>query len=124
MIRPMPNNLTGVLETDNPEYSVFSDSPFKSHGSMPLATLQLALSAVVRQTKDGRLSQDINDALDAASLDGASAGSAVLLGSLVQTPLGSRYWADSAAKELAYIMTVNRTSNGAISQRANAKQYW
>lgn len=42
--------------------------------------LQLALSAVVRQTSDGRLSQQINDALDGAALDGASAGSAVLIG--------------------------------------------
>jgi len=114
----------GVLETDNPEYSVFGASPFRSHGSTPTSTLQLALSAVVRQTKDGRLSQQINDAEDAAALDGASAGSTVLLGSFTRNPRGSQYWETAADKELAYVLSVNRTSNGAISQRADGRQYW
>lgn len=70
-----------MIETANPEYSVFGNSPFTSHG-FPTAPLQLAFSAAVRQTPDGRLSQQINDALDGAALDGASAGSAVLLGEL------------------------------------------
>ena len=70
----------GIVEFDNPEYSVFGCSPFASDGSFPLSTLQLAFSAAVRQTADGRLSQEIGDAEDGAALDGASAGSAVLLG--------------------------------------------
>lgn len=73
-----------IIETENPEYSVFASSPFQSHG-LPAATLRLALSAAVRQTSDGRSSQQINDALDGAALDGASAGSAVLLGDLLRS---------------------------------------
>lgn len=113
----------GVLETENNEYSVFSPSPFQPHGP-PTPALQLALSAVVRQTADGRLSQQINDAEDAAALDGASSGSAVLLGSFAPNPRGPSYWESAADKQLAYIMTVNRTSTGAISQRADGLQYW
>ncbi|KIM81099.1 hypothetical protein PILCRDRAFT_512349 [Piloderma croceum F 1598] len=111
-----------VLETDNPEYSVFGKSPFQDHRNAPTSTLQLALSAV--QTPDGRLSQQINDAEDAAALDGASAGSTVLLGSFTRNPRGSQYWESAADKELAYVLSVNRTSNGAISQRADGRQYW
>lgn len=70
----------GVLEYDEPKYSVFADNPFQNNGHVPVAPLQFALSAVVRQASDGRLSQVIGDGLDAASLDGASAGPAVLLG--------------------------------------------
>lgn len=70
-----------IIETDNPEYSVFGTSPFSPQG-FPASSLQLAFSAAVRQTSDGRLSQQINDALDGAALDGASAGSAVLLGNI------------------------------------------
>ena len=59
-----------ILELDDSEYSVFADSPFKNKGQIPVSTLHLALSAAVRQTSDGRLSQQINDALDGAALDG------------------------------------------------------
>jgi hypothetical protein len=69
-----------ALEFDDPEYSVFGSSPFVCDVKFPLSTLQLAYSAAVRQSSDGRLSQEIGDALDGAALDGASAGSAVLLG--------------------------------------------
>ena len=69
-----------MTEIDDKEYSVFADNPFQSNGSLPAATLRLALSAVVRQTSDGRLSQEIGDATDDAALDGASAGPGVLLG--------------------------------------------
>ena len=114
----------GILETDNDDYSVFARSPFTSHGQATSA-LQLALSAAVRQTPDGRLSQNINDAEDGAALDGASAGSAVLLGTLVPNPKGKSYWEDAADKELNYLLTqVPRTSTGALSQRANTSQYW
>jgi hypothetical protein len=85
----------GILEFDDPEYSVFGPSPFVSNGQFPLSTLQLAYSAAVRQTSDGRLSQEIGDALDGAALDGASAGSAVLLGKyhfVVPKNSISNYW--------------------------------
>lgn len=68
-----------IIESDAPQYSVFATSPFLNHG-LPASPLRLALSAAVRQTPDGRLSQQINDALDGAALDGASSGSGVLLG--------------------------------------------
>lgn len=69
-----------ILEWNDPAYSVFARKPFVSHDEFPRDTLQLAYSAAVRQTADGRLSQNINDALDGAALDGASAGSVVLMG--------------------------------------------
>ena len=72
----------GILEIDNPEYSVFGYSPFASTGKLPVGALRLALSAAVRQASDGRLSQVINDGLDGAALDGASSGSVVQLGEL------------------------------------------
>ena len=70
----------GVLEIENPEYSVFAESPFTDNGDLPAGALRLAFSAAVRQTADGRLSQNINDAEDGAALDGASSGSYTLLG--------------------------------------------
>ena len=69
-----------IVEWNDPEYSVFGPHPFVSHGIFPRDTLQLAYSAAIRQTPDGRLSQNINEALDGAALDGASAGSVVLMG--------------------------------------------
>jgi hypothetical protein len=61
--------------------------PFKFGGVRPTRALQLALSAVVRQSPDGRLSQNINDGLDGASLDGASIGPVVLLGWKLVQPI-------------------------------------
>ncbi|EPQ51422.1 hypothetical protein GLOTRDRAFT_81008, partial [Gloeophyllum trabeum ATCC 11539] len=113
-----------IIEVENPEYSVFADTPFQFNGQVPIASLQFALSAAVRQTADGRLSQNINDALDGAALDGASAGSAVLMGSFTHTENAS-FWQQSADAELNYILTkVPRTSTGALSHRADTKQYW
>ncbi|TFK50500.1 Six-hairpin glycosidase [Heliocybe sulcata] len=113
-----------ILELENPEYSVFAARPFEYDGVMPVSALQFAMSAVVRQTADGRLSQDINDAEDGAALDGASAGSAVLLGSFTRTD-NETFWADSAARELNFILNdVPRTSTGAFSHRVDSRQYW
>ena len=122
----------GILEIDDEDYSVFARSPFASHGQ-PTSTLQLALSAVVRQTPDGRLSEhlyelyDINSAKlkDGSALDGASAGSAVLLGTFAPNPRERSYWEDAVDKELNYLLTqVPRTSTGALSHRTHTSQYW
>jgi hypothetical protein len=68
-------------ELDFPQYSVFGSNPFpKSGGVLPLDVLQLGVSAVTRQSADGRLSQVVNGDTDGAALDGASAGSGVWLG--------------------------------------------
>ncbi|KLO09955.1 Six-hairpin glycosidase [Schizopora paradoxa] len=113
-----------VTELDDSEYSVFSQNPFQSNGTLPAATLRLALSAVVRQTSDGRLSQDIGDATDDAALDGASAGPAVLLGTYTE-PSRTDYWWNAAANQINYLLyTAPRTSTGAISHRSDAKAYW
>ncbi|KZT25813.1 Six-hairpin glycosidase [Neolentinus lepideus HHB14362 ss-1] len=113
-----------IIEVDNPEYSVFAHKPFEYDGIMPISVLQFAMSAAVRQTADGRLSQNINDAEDGAALDGASAGSAVLLGSFTHTDNES-FWADSAERELNFILNdVPRTSTGAFSHRIDTRQYW
>ncbi|KAG1716079.1 hypothetical protein ID866_1105 [Astraeus odoratus] len=113
-----------ILEWNDPEYSVFGSNPFVSNGQFPQDTLQLALSAAVRQTSDGRLSQNINDALDGAALDGASAGSAVLLGTFTDEGRAD-YWENAADAQLNYILNdVPRTKTGAISHRATTAQYW
>lgn len=62
--------LGAIIETDDPQYSIFASSPFSNHGTTPTSSLRLAISAVVRQTSDGRLSQNINDGHDMAALDG------------------------------------------------------
>jgi len=112
------------LEIDNPDYSIFGDSPFAFNGNVPTDTLQFAISAVIRQTPDGRLSQNVGDALDGAALDGASAGSVVLLGSLTD-PSRKQYWEDAAAAQLNYVVNIApRTATGAISHRAQERQYW
>ncbi|KAF8479941.1 hypothetical protein JB92DRAFT_3042197 [Gautieria morchelliformis] len=112
-----------IIETDNPEYSVFASSPFKSQG-FPASPLRLAFSAAVRQTSDGRLSQQINDALDGAALDGASAGSAVLLGTYTD-PSRQAFWQQAADAQLNFILNIApRTSTGAISHRTDSLQYW
>ncbi|KAG0708427.1 hypothetical protein DFH29DRAFT_480120 [Suillus ampliporus] len=114
----------GILEFDDPEYSVFGSSPFVSDGNFPLSTLQLAYSAAVRQSSDGRLSQEIGDAQDGAALDGASAGSAVLLGSCTDSSRHD-YWWNAAYAQLNFILNVApRTSTGAISHRVDSRQYW
>lgn len=113
-----------TLEFDDPEYSVFGSSPFICDGKFPLSTLQLAYSAAVRQSPDGRLSQEIGDALDGAALDGASAGSAVLLGSFADTSRHD-YWLNAANAQLNFLLNVApRTSTGAISHRIDSRQYW
>ncbi|KAI6044736.1 hypothetical protein EDC04DRAFT_2889417 [Pisolithus marmoratus] len=113
-----------ILEWDDSEYSVFSPNPFVSNGQFPLDSLQFAYSAAVRQTPDGRLSQNINDALDAAALDGASSGSVVLMGTFTD-PDRASFWENAADGELNYVLNVApRTKTGAISARADSAQYW
>lgn len=113
-----------ILEWNDAEYSVFAPNPFVSNGQFPLDSLQFAYSAAVRQTPDGRLSQNINDALDGAALDGASSGSVVLMGTFTDTGRAS-YWENAADAELNYILNVApRTRTGAISARDDSAQYW
>jgi hypothetical protein len=72
-----------LQELDFPEYAVFGPNPFKAatkYGRLPVDVLTLAVSAVTRQTPDGRLSQSVNGDTDGAALDGASAGVGVWLG--------------------------------------------
>jgi hypothetical protein len=74
-----------LAELDFPQYSVFGASPFaaaKQARELPLDVLQLGVSAVTRQSADGRLSQVVNGDTDGAALDGASAGVGVWLGKL------------------------------------------
>ncbi|KZT53077.1 Six-hairpin glycosidase [Calocera cornea HHB12733] len=122
----------GLLEFDSPQFSLFGGSSFPplpaplsfDLSQYPVSTLQLALSAVTRQAADGRLSQVIGDALDGAALDGASAGSAVLLGSLLD-PARHDYFLNAAEAQLNYVLNVApRMPNGAISHRAAQHEYW
>jgi hypothetical protein len=80
-----------IAELEFPEYSVYGydestmkpfsyPCPTSARKRIPLQVIQFGLSAAVRQSPDGRLSQQINDGLDGASLDGASTGLAVLIG--------------------------------------------
>jgi rhamnogalacturonyl hydrolase YesR len=113
-----------ILEFDDPDYSVFGSSPFVCGETFPLSTLHLAYSAAVRQSPDGRLSQEIGDALDGAALDGASAGSAVLLGTFTDESRHD-YWLAAANAQLHFLLNVApRTSTGAISHRIDTRQYW
>lgn len=112
-----------IIEKDNPQYSVFAPSPFKNQG-FPTNTLRLALSAAVRQAPDGRLSQEINDALDGAALDGASAGYSVLMGTYTDS-FRKAYWQNAAEAQLNFVLNeAPRTSTGAISHRIDSEQYW
>jgi len=114
----------GILQLDHPEYTVFGKTPFQSDGRVPISALQYGVSAVVRQTPDGRLSQQINDALDGAALDGASAGPVVILGHLTDSGR-SQWYLDAANAQLNYLLyTVPRTSTNAISMRAADREYW
>ncbi|KAG8708497.1 hypothetical protein FRC11_006431 [Ceratobasidium sp. 423] len=98
--------------------------PLSARKRMPLQVIQFGLSAAVRQSPDGRLSQEINDALDGAALDGASAGLAVLIGKYSDNSY-SDYLGQAALKQLDYVLyTAPRTSTGAISHRATTKSYW
>ncbi|KAG9073561.1 hypothetical protein FS749_014994 [Ceratobasidium sp. UAMH 11750] len=123
-----------IAELDYPEYSVygFDDSmkpysypcPASARKRDPRFVIQFGLSAAVRQSPDGRLSQQINDGQDGAALDGASSGLAVLIGSLYKNA-HSEYLAVAARKQLDYLLsTAPRTSTGAISHRATSKSYW
>lgn len=114
---------SAILETDTPTYSLFGSSPFKysSSAGLPVTPLQFGLSAVTRQGGDGRLS---GDGKSGAAVDSSSAGSVVMLGSFAETSKAS-YWHNAATKQLHYLLhTAPRTSTGAISHRADSKQYW
>lgn len=73
---------SALLEFDSPKYSLWGSDPFGAPDGrgdpLPMPALQLALSAVVRQGSQGRLSQSNSDG---AALDGAASGHAVLVGS-------------------------------------------
>ncbi|KAG1732409.1 uncharacterized protein EDB91DRAFT_1238757 [Suillus paluster] len=114
----------GMLEFDDPEYSVSGFFPFVSDEQFPLSSLQLTYGAAVRQSSDGRLSQQIGDAQDGAALDGASAGFAVLLGSFTDSSRHD-YWWNAADAQLDFILNVApRTSTGVISHRVDSRRYW
>ncbi|KAF8669715.1 Glycosyl Hydrolase Family 88 [Rhizoctonia solani] len=124
-----------IAELDYPEYSVYGCDqntmkqysypiPASDQKNSPLQVIQFGLSAAVRQSADGRLSQNINDGLDGASLDGASAGLSVLVGAYSNNSY-SKYLGEAALKQLNYVLyTAPHTATGAISHRATAKAYW
>ncbi|CAE6411710.1 unnamed protein product [Rhizoctonia solani] len=101
-----------LAELDFPEYSVYGSGesntqptayPLRASANkrFPLQVIQFALSAAVRQSPDGRLSQIINGDADGAALDGASAGLAVLIGKYNDNSY-SDYLGQAAEKQLNY----------------------
>ncbi|KAH7343911.1 hypothetical protein B0J17DRAFT_693554 [Rhizoctonia solani] len=123
-----------IAELEFPEYSVYGydentmkpfsyPCPLSAQKRIPLQIIQFGLSAAVRQSPDGRLSQLINDALDGAALDGASAGLSVLVREYVKSSY-SDYLGQAALGQLNYVLcAAPRTSKGAISHRATTKSY-
>ncbi|QRV73014.1 glycoside hydrolase family 88 protein [Ceratobasidium sp. AG-Ba] len=113
-----------MAELDYPEYSVYGfDDKMKPYSypclvaarrGEPKSVMQFGLSVAVRQSPDGRLSQEINDGLDGASLDGASSGLAVLIGMLFK----------SSHSDYLLLYDVPRSRIGAISHRSTTKSYW
>ncbi|CAE6397183.1 unnamed protein product [Rhizoctonia solani] len=123
-----------LAELDFPEFSVYGYNETKKVAAYPLRScpdnrfpqqvIQFALSAAVRQSADGRLSQVINGEADGAALDGASSGLAVLIGKYINNSY-SDYFGKAAEKQLNYVLnTAPRTSTGAISHRATSRDYW
>ncbi|CAE6458930.1 unnamed protein product [Rhizoctonia solani] len=101
-----------LAELDFPEYSVYGYNETKKTAAyplrdsanrrFPLLVIQFGLSAAVRQSADGRLSQIINGDADGAALDGASAGLAVLIGKYIDNSY-SDYLGQAAEKQLNYV---------------------
>ncbi|EUC59869.1 glycoside hydrolase family protein [Rhizoctonia solani AG-3 Rhs1AP] len=124
-----------LTELDFPEYTVYGFSGnITRHTThpprdvdtrrLPVQVVQFALSAAIRQSADGRLSQMINDDRGSAALDGASAGMAVLTGKYLNNSY-SAYLSQAARKQLNYVVdTAPRTSTGAISHRTSSKENW
>ncbi|KAH7100249.1 Six-hairpin glycosidase [Auriculariales sp. MPI-PUGE-AT-0066] len=121
---------SAILEFDYPDYSLFGSNPFSrdsnspANAVLPQTVLQLAASAITRQGRDGRLAQAVGDGNDGSALDGASCGPSVLLG-MVSQPTRIAYWRNAAIGQLNYILnSAPRTRTGAISHRADGRQYW
>ncbi|KAG9128275.1 hypothetical protein FRC07_001916 [Ceratobasidium sp. 392] len=122
-----------LAELDYPQYSIYGfdnsmkpypyPCPLSARKTNPKFVIQFGLSAAVRQSPDGRLSQQINDGLDGAALDGASSGLAVLIGSLYKNAHSDLFNA-AAKKQMDYLLnTAPRTATGAISHRNATKSY-
>lgn len=136
---------SAVIEYEYPDWSLFrQSSPDKLYpdrnslnwSNKPLDLLMMASQSVAGQDKQGRLSTVITGdetTNEGASMDSASCGEAVLLAAYINENFPSSnsgqlgQLGQAADRQLMYLLTnVSRSSEGAISQRAqpNVVQLW
>lgn len=131
---------TALTELDAGQWSVFAGRnhgpPYRPYhlrpqaSGFPMSVMGMAYHSVRAQDRLGKLASSVSgdeDAEGGSAADPASCGESVLMAAFRAGQINSTsgYWISSATRQLDYLLNdAPRSTDGAISHRANAVQFW